>query len=317
MAEAKRLSGDDWRLRLAETFRVNGIIGGHLISVYDDERIIEADLVKTYHGQDLLMCSFLSFFVETLQAANGLVNLSGWPKACPHYTVALVGFSNLFRRFRACELLYSKGYPLDGYAMMRDIKDRAFMMAAVAKNRITFAEVYGTKEGLARGDKEYGRKTMEIRKKASKRIFAEFMGDSSGLPQTVRDDLKMWEDLFHAEVHNGSLTLTHDLQALHGSNIAPRIGPTKIAEAYTIYINRTSEIGWMLVRLLPFLQPSKAAFGGEWVRKKEVLDDSFRYMLETLASLDKRLGSSFITMIDKKFRFKDPFHYFESTYKYP
>ncbi|HTB14453.1 MAG TPA: hypothetical protein VK752_22940 [Bryobacteraceae bacterium] len=239
-------------------------------------------------------------------------------KIAPHYPVAFVGFANLFRRFRACEILYSRAYPLDGYALMRDLKDRAFMMAAVALNRMTFLDSLGLKEGLSPSQKDFGEKTAENRRKVDNRITQEFIGKSSGLSKEAMDDLKRWDDSFNLEVHNASLTWTHEMKALIQGEMAPRFGPSTTEEGYAIYQNRSAEIGWIITRLLPFLQPSEAAFGDEWLGKRKILDDAFRHMSDGLATtLNKRIGSSFIELMDKKFRLKESFHYFESTYRYP
>jgi hypothetical protein len=79
-----------------------------------------------------------------------------------------------------------------------------------------------------------------------------------------------------------------------------------------MYINRSSELGWMITRLMPYLQMTENAFGDEWHKKRESLDDSFRYMLEGLDGLGKRIGASFIAMMGDKFAFKQPFYYSEA-----
>jgi len=117
--------------------------------------------------------------------------------------------------------------------------------------------------------------------------------------------------MFHLEVHGGILALVQDLQQLGKGNALP-IGPSELENTYVTYMNRSSELGWMITRLLPYLQISENAFGDEWHKKREIMDDSFRYMLEGLSNLGKRLGASFIAMMDEKFAFKQPFYYSEA-----
>jgi len=93
---------------------------------------------------------------------------------------------------------------------------------------------------------------------------------------------------------------------------AVQIGPTLDYESKVIYINRSAEIGWLIVRLLPFLQITTGAFSFEWEAKRTILDDSFRYMVEALGAGGKRMGKSFVTMLDTNFSFKQPFVYFEA-----
>jgi hypothetical protein len=79
-----------------------------------------------------------------------------------------------------------------------------------------------------------------------------------------------------------------------------------------MYMNRSAELSWLIVQLLPFLQVSRDAFGEEWKNKRQLLDASFRYMVEAFGNLGKRLGPSFIAMVDTNFLFREPFYYFEA-----
>jgi hypothetical protein len=90
-----------------------------------------------------LLCSFQSFFIETLILASKEVSAYGWLKNAPNYSVVLAAFFMLLRPFWSCEILYMKGYPLDGYALMRDIKDRALLIAGVSRNLTTFPQILG------------------------------------------------------------------------------------------------------------------------------------------------------------------------------
>jgi hypothetical protein len=87
-------------------------------------------------------------------------------------------------------------------AHIRDIKDRAFAICAIAANRLTFLEFFGIKEGLVMSD-EWANETREHRMKVSNRIRHEFISKSSGLSPSDQELLIKWDDLFHLEVHNG------------------------------------------------------------------------------------------------------------------
>jgi hypothetical protein len=304
------MSIDEWHKRLADTFKVNGLVGGHLRSVHEAEDSVSNYLITNLRGQDALLCSFQSFFIETLSLANKEIQAHGWPKNAPNYSVALAAFFILFRRFRACEILYAKGYPLDGYALMRDIKDRALLFAGVARNITTFGKILGL-PGIPPSDPAYSRKATHNRKDNEHHVMHALTGKTSGLSTDVQEDLKRWDDAFHLEMHGGALSLTQELAELQKGKIL-QIGPSVVQDAFVMYINRSSELGWMVTRLLPYLQMAENAFGDEWHDKREILDDSFLYMLEGFESLGKRLGTSFITMMDDKFFFKQPFFYFEA-----
>jgi hypothetical protein len=305
------MSVDEWYKRLADTFKVNGLVGGHLRIVYDAEDRVGNYLVSKFRGQDALLCSFQSFFIETLVLADRDIKAHGWPRDSPNYTVALAAFFNLFRRFRACEILYIKGYPLDGYALMRDIKDRALLMAGVAHNITTFERILGLPVSDPSNPDSYDKEPTRNRKNNEHRVMHAMTGKMSGLPGDVQGDLKRWDDMFHLEMHGGTFSLAHELGELQKGKML-QIGPSVVQDAYIMYINRSSELGWMATRLLPYLQTSEHAFGDNWHLRRDILDDSFRYMLEGFSSLGKRLGASFITMLDDKFAFRQPFYYFEA-----
>jgi len=149
----------EWQRRLGDTFTVNGLIGGSLVAVHNAEDAAGLHLVNTFKGQNVLLDSFQGFFIDTLTIAMDKIRTDGWPQDRLNYPVALVSFCNLFRRCRACEVLYLKGYPLDAYALMRDIKDRAFMLSGVAHNMITFSALIGAPATPVSDENEYKKQT--------------------------------------------------------------------------------------------------------------------------------------------------------------
>jgi len=301
----------EWQDRLANHFTANGLIGGSLHGVFGEEEDVGRQVVERFHGHNVLIDSFQSFYIDTINLALGRVVEKGWPDNGPNYSLALASFSNLFRRYRACEILFAKGYPLDGYASMRDIKDRAVMLAGLAHNMTTFPRIFG---GLvpAPGElEEYERKSVRNRKNEENRIANLIAGKESGLSPDTQRELKRWDGLFHREVHGGFLSLVQEMDA-PTRGVAPVIGPTFDTQSFAMYMNRSTEMGWLIVRLLPFLQMSENSFGEEWQVKHSVLDDSFRFMVQGLSSLGKRIGDAFTTLVDEKFSFREPFHYFEA-----
>ncbi len=305
------MSIGEWQKRLADNFSVDGCVGGSMIGIFAREDKVSSHLVATYRGHHTLVDAFSGFFVDTLTLAAHQVAKGGWPPACLNYPVALAQFSNLFRRWRACELLCFKGYPLDAYALMRDLKDRTFLLAGVARNLTTFPGVIGAPQVKPEDAKEYKKQLTRNRKDVENRITNRLMGKTSGLPIGDQENLKTWDEFFHHEVHGGGISLVQELRLIAEGKI-PQIGPTDDQDAFILYFNRCAELGWLMVRLLPYLQTTIGTFGAVWHTKYEILDDSFRYMLEGFASLGKALGPSFIAMVDSAFAFGSEFCYFEA-----
>lgn len=267
-------------------------------------------LIDAYPGQTVIIDSFQSFFIETLQAATDSVYRNGWPPF-PNYPVALAHFKCLFRRYRACEVLFYQGYPLDGYSLFRDVKDRAFMLAGVAHNVTTFSKIAGTGE-TDQDLTEWRKNTTRNRKDEEHRISHWICGGKSGLDKDTIQTLKQWDDLFHGEVHGGQFSLVQEVLALKEGRVNP-VGPSLDQDAFVMYMNRSSELGWLILRLLPYLQSRENSFGDEWSRKYHILDDSFRhFVFKLFQALGKEIGRAFVRLVDEKFTFRQPFFYSEA-----
>jgi hypothetical protein len=131
----------------------------------------------------------------------------------------------------------------------------------------------------------------------------------------VIKELGTWERMFHEEVHGSRSSLGTDVMRWRLGKGEPSIGPTSpvLSEAAWLnYMYRAAEIGWLIVRLLPYLQPVENAFGEDWLRKHGVLDDSFRFSEESLSNIGREIGDAFIEFVDAKFSFKKPFYYSEA-----
>jgi len=302
------MTTDEWQKRLEDTFTVNGLIGGHLIEVHERERRIGTQLVNAFRGQNVLIDSFQSFFVETLNLVLEEIAEQGWPKS-ENYALTFAYFNTIFRRYRAAEVLYYSGYPLEGYSLFRDIKDRALLLCGVLHSVTTLPHVMGMLP-VFDDTPEGHKKATRVRKDEENRITKLICGTDSGLPPSVAAELKFWDDLFHYELHGARLSIAHELALLRGG-MTNRVGPTFHQQAFTVYMNRAAELGWLILRLMPYLQMSNRAFGEEWHRKHEVLDDSFRRMVQSLSNLGKPIGDAFVTLVETKFSFGPDLKYFD------
>jgi hypothetical protein len=103
--------------------------------------------------------------------------------------------------------------------------------------------------------KDYSKKATRNRKENEHCVMHAMVGTTSGLPEHMQDDLKQWDDMFHLEMHGGALSLTQELKELQAGKL-PQIGPSAVQDAYIMYVNRSSELGWMVTRLLPYCSGS-------------------------------------------------------------
>ena len=131
--------------------------------------------VRSFHGQSILIDSLQSFFIETLQRGLKWVADNGWPINCPSYASICVYYLIMFRRFRACEILLLKGYPFDGYALLRCLKDQAIIMAGIAYNLTTLTSVFGAVDIQGLSEDNFKLVT-KLRKQEEKKIWKKLLG---------------------------------------------------------------------------------------------------------------------------------------------
>lgn len=289
---------EEWQKRLEDNFTECGMVGGHLLEVIEMEKAYGQHIVASFHGQSLLMDSFQSFFIETLRLAQAWVAGNGWPEGCPYYSPILVFYLTVFRNFRACQNLFVTGYPLDGFALFRNVKDRALLLCGIARNLTTF-------EAITAAEKK-------DRMREERRVFDLIIGKNSGLSAEARDEIARWERLFHQEVHGSKLSYFIELGEITRGERPLSVAPVPDDRSIAMYMNRVVEVGWMFTRLFPYLQPAEGAFGEDWLKKQAILDDSFRVSEQALARLKKKIADVLIDVVDAKFSFPEVFHYFEA-----
>lgn len=301
----------EWQKRLVENFSMNGIVGGNLLEIQNFENSYGEYYIKTFHGQNILIDSFQSFFKETLDSGFNWISKYDWPKNCPYYPLIFLYYIILFRSYRACENLLLKGYPLDGYALLRDLKDRVVFLAGIAHNITSFSLIHGYGGQYEVSQENYWAKIKPITKKEELRVLNRILRKESGLPEHLKLELKLWENLFHEEVHGSKFSFFQEIgNWIEHKNIS--IGPRPQESSMAMYMNRSAEIGWLIVKLLPYLQPTESAFGDNWGKKYKILDESFRYAIQGLSKAGKRIADAFIFLVDSKFHFPETFHYFEA-----
>ena len=295
---------------LHETFDYNGILGGEfLLQTMHLEKLVGEHFVRKYHGHRLLTDAFLDFFAETLQTQLAFHLQHGWASNEPNYALTFLMYLTVFRTVRATEVLSVKGYPLQGYALQRSIKDQVFTLWAIANDTMSFGELFGWQEALTFGGTrdEALKKMAASRMKAEHKIRSLIIGKESGLSEETQAELLGWEDMFNVETHRGLFTLFDTLDdALKGV-----VGPSVEERNDAMFINRSNELNWMILRLIPCIRRKEISWGDEWTTKWDLLEESFRMMNEGFAGLGKKVPLAHLEMIDMKFKFGPDHSYIE------
>jgi hypothetical protein len=302
-----------WQNRLHEVFDYNGVLGGKFLSgTMHLEKTVGQLFAQRFYGHRLLTDAFLDFFAETLQTQLAFHSVYGWPSNEPNYAPTFLMYLTMFRTVRATEVLSVNGYPLQGYALQRSIKDQAFILWAVANNIIDSAETFGWQEGLPLdGTRDEGMKKMAAgRMKVEHKIRSLIIGKESGLSEETQAELLGWEQLFNVETHRGLFTLftAHD-DALKGN--LDVVGPNPEEKNEVVFVNRSNELNWMILRLIPCIRRKQIIWSDEWTRKWDLLEDSFRRMNQGFADLGKKIPLAHLEMIEMKFRFGSDHYYIE------
>ena len=194
----------EWQRRLERYFTDNG---KYLKSIISKEKQYGEHVSSKYPGQFTLMSSFFNFYVETLQVANKIVQLQGWPQEQQHYPPTILYYIINFRSLRATENLLLNGYPFDGYALLRDIKDRAIFLSAIAQGHTTLKKMYIYPDVKTVTEDKYRKVKNEI-KAEEHRILNHMIRKNSGFEASIQQELDRWELLFHEEVHGSKFSFS-------------------------------------------------------------------------------------------------------------
>jgi len=292
----------EWQKRMTDAFPpADGALPDPLDAIIKMERDFEGHIEGRYVGHAVAGHCFFLFYEETIQAAIG--NLSS--QSCTvAYLQSFVEHATSYRSFRATDILSRRGYPLDGYALLRDLKDRAIAAGAVMNELTTLPVVTGWDgvmdgSGKSLSDDDF-KQIVKNRKKEERRVSEIMLGKKSGLDPNHLRHLERWEGLFHEEVHGSHLSMTELGGWIRGQEPFV-LGPQFNERSLAMYINRFAEIAWLHLRTFPFLQTSPRQFGDEWCDKWVLMDESLRAMVQSLSDIKKAIADAIMALADAKF----------------
>lgn len=312
--EARAAEIAKWQDGLFDAFRHDGVLGDRYFGpVMDMEPQVGAVFVKKYYGHRVLTDSFMDFFGETLSKQRDYNEQRGWPQDRPYYVTCLMMYLTMFRSLRAAEVAALNGYPLQGYVIQRSIKDQAFVLCGAANKLASFGELFGWEgmEGAGRWDNEQQAQIVKNRMKIEDKLSRKIIGEKSGFSLETRKQLEFWSRLFNTEAHRGLFTLFRSSSLLLEGKQRIVVGPVNDELSESMYMNRCTEVCWMMLRLLPFMRRAETPKDAEWDRKWKLLDDSFKMMVDGLGDLGKKIAPAIVELLDTKFAFTPELYFFE------
>jgi hypothetical protein len=189
----------------------------------------------------------------------------GFPPDRPYYVDCLLRFLTLLRTSLAADLLSTSGYPIEGYTLQGSLREQVFALAGVASKLTTLHELRGYDKVPAGNiwSNEDRKKVAQAQMAAERRVRQSLLRDN--LSEKTVDALRLWDRLFHQQVHGSQLTYFVEFGRLvERSGFS--VGPVPTEDFDAMYMNRSHEIGWMILRQLPFLQLKEAPFDCKWVK---------------------------------------------------
>jgi hypothetical protein len=304
-----------WQDKLFAAFSHDDVLGGRvLMPTLELEGLCGEHFVRKYHGHRVLMDAFMDFFGQTILEQIAVNQVIGWPADRPSYTLSVFMYLTLFRSLRAAEVVSVNGYPLQAYVLQRSVKDQVFVLAAAANNFASFNRLFGWEEMPYKqwGAAEYA-KNVENRRTVEGQVRDFLIGKKSGLSERTHNELLRWDQMFNWEAHRGLVTFFSEVKriTLDKKVMGLVAEPDEMDDA--MYVNRATEVCWMIHRVLPFMRRSETPKNEEWDRKWTLLDESFRWMTEAQGAMEKPIAFAFIELIDKKFQFGPATHFSESS----
>ncbi|MBW8365339.1 MAG: hypothetical protein K0M39_12380 [Rhizobium sp.] len=284
--------------RLQTISEHNGVAYGRAHLLFDAEEA-HGSAILQYQGYLALSDAFKCFFLETVEQINTDCRPKIKKPVSEFYPVFVPRVSHGFLSLCGAERIAIKGYPFQGYTLLRNIFDNLVLSSAALQKVTDFYSL----EGLVPGNQFNPDDAKKLRKKTEYVVRKQMTGDQSGLPPVTIAELAQWDALFDYETHGARLSATHAMDWMKGQGALPVL-PKFNEMSFAMFMNRYSEVAWMLHRLIPVLQVAEVPFSEAWREKWQILDESFEQTVNSLSEqLGKAIGAAIVEFVKAKFPF--------------
>jgi hypothetical protein len=294
------ISPENFVDRLGAISERDGIPFARVHLLFDEEEKHSQETLK-YNGYLALSDAFKCFFIDTVV----LFNAECYPKMhspiSEFYAVFIPRLTHSFRSLCAAERIAIRGYPYQGYTLLRNVFDDTVLTSAALQKFTDFYSIEGIKP-----DKQLDAGAIKkFRKLTESAVRKKMTGSLSGLSQETLVELAMLDALFDYETHGARLSLTQAMAWMRGTTplaVLPRFDES----AFAMFINRFCEVGWMTHRLIPAIQPPGVLLSEGWGTKWRLIDESFRILVESLTrEFGKKVGAALVEFVNAKFPFDE------------
>lgn len=293
------MTPEEFQNRLDAISKYEDIPYGRAHKIFEKEAE-HGQSVLQFKGYLALSDAFKCLFLETVE----LINIECRPKvAVPlseFYAIFLPKVVHGFQSLCGAERVAINGYPYHAYSLLRNIFDNLVLTSAAVQRVTDFYSI----EGVVPGTNLDMASVKKLRKDTEFVVRRKMTGKDSGLTLETIAELAQWDELFDFEVHGARLSLAGTQEWMKGKASLPVL-PEFNERQFAMFMNRFCEVGWMLHRLMPLVQPSTAPLPNAWQEKWRVLDESFEIMVFSLTKqFGKKIGAAMVELVKNKF----PFH---------
>jgi hypothetical protein len=298
------MSSQDIQSRLEQISMHRRIPYGRARSVYELEDEHRRVFSK-YRGYLAQSDAFKCFFLETIELVNKAAPTKPRIRIPQSYGEFVPRLVHSFQSLCATEGLASRGYPLHGFALLRNTFDNVKLDTAALQTLTTFHAI----DGIDPSTSFESRAAKKLRLKVERMVNGWISGDRSGLRTGTINELSRLDALFDDEVHGARVSRSDTTAWLKGSERLPVL-PVFTGKAVALFMNRHSEIGWMTHRLVPLIQLPNRNLPDEWKHKWRVLDDGFGELVNSLTKqLGKGIGAAMVELVNAKFPYNEGSHF--------
>jgi hypothetical protein len=290
---------EEFRAKLREISYYENKPWGRIEFLASAEQQFEADVEGSLGGFMDLSNASTCFFLETVERIN---------KDCrPHVQSALSEFypifmSRLVQNFRSlcgAQKLALSGYPLHAFTILRNTFDDAILTSACLQG---FSDFYSI-EGIIQGIKIEMVEVKKLRKNTERDVLNKFIWSCIHLSELTKTELRALDQIFDFEVHGARLSFAGTKGWLLGKE-SLGVLPNFNQKEFSMYMNRACEIGWMIHRFIPLVQPPKIPLSNDWKNKWLLIDESYQKSVESLSiDLGKPIGNAIKELVTMKFPF--------------
>ncbi|MDT7516569.1 hypothetical protein [Rhodoferax mekongensis] len=292
------MTGEEFQNRLNAAFVFEGANYGRVHLIHGTQDAYSQEVLQ-FSGHLALSDAFKAVFLEAVELMNTYCRPRVKAPLSEHYPQFLARLANAFHTLCGAECAAIRGYPRPAFTTLRNVFDDVVLVSASLQKVTDFYKI----EGIDPNGKFDPAAAKKARKDEEFKVRKLMTGSDSGLSADVTSELSKLNDLFDFEVHGGRLSLTDAMAFMKGTGPL-HVLPKFVPQTFAVFMNRFTEVGWAVHRLVPAIQPPGVSMPKEWADRWTLVDESFEIAVRSLSNeLGMKVGDAYAEFIKVKFPF--------------